>query len=323
MTHFSMLILVGFFVLATGFFSGSETALISLNRIKLRHLAESGNRNAKMLQDLLADPDQLFITMLIGTNLSIILASSIFSSYLIAQGSSLVEEIAILVITPLILIFGEVIPKSLVRQNALSSAVAAAPFLKLSFNILFPFARTLRFLNDRLLRLMGQKAFGNQPLFVTKSELKYLVQESEQKGMLKPHERSMIYRIFELGEKHVKKIMTPVDRVIALPSSATIGELMKELRKSRFSWLPVYEKDPHHFVGVVSLFDVAHEENVDRTLSEFLRPFVSVQEEMIIDEVLVTLQRKKSSMALVENKEKKMVGLVTIEDLLGELVGGV
>ena len=126
-----------------------------------------------------------------------------------------------------------------------------------------------------------------------------------------------------MGETHVKKIMTPLDRVVALPSSATVADLMNELRKSRFSWLPVYEKDPRQFVGVVSLFDVAHEENVDRTLSEFLRPFVSVEEEMVIDEVLVTLQRKKSSMALVESKEKKTVGLVTIEDLLGELVGGV
>ena len=323
MIHFSMLILVGFFVLATGFFSGSETALISLNRIKLRHLADSGDRNATLLQRLLSDPDQLFITILIGINLAIILASSIFSSYLIDQGSPFAEGIAILIVTPLILIFGEIIPKSLFRHNALSLAVSLAPIVQLCFKILYPFVRILKFINDRLLWVMGQKAYGNQPLFVTKAELKYLVQESERQGMLKPHERSMIYKIFELGEKNIKKIMTPLDRIVTLSSSATIGELMNELRKSRFSWLPIHENDPHHFVGVVSLFDVAYEENVDRPVSEFLRPLVSVDEEMIVGEVLVTLQSRKSSMALVKDREKKTVGLVTIEDLLGELVGGV
>jgi len=321
MSSFSLLILVGFFVLVTGFFSGSETALISINRIKLRGVADSGNRNAKIIQNLLEEPDQLFITLLIGTNLGIILASSIFSTYLVERGNPFVEELVIVVLTPLLLIFGEIIPKSLFRHNAFFLATVLAPLLSLSFKFFFPLARALRFLNDRLLQLMGQKDVGDQPLFVTKAELKYIIQESEQQGMLKAHERSMIYKIFELGEKSVKKIMIPLDRIITLSSSATIAEMMDLFRKSRLSWVPVYQ-DSRRFVGFVSLFDVAYEENVDKPLSSFLRPLVSVSGEMAIDEVIIALQKKKSSMALVENEEKKTVGLVTIEDLLGELVGG-
>lgn len=322
MTLFSIMILVGFFVLVTGFFSGSETALISINRIKLRHLAESGNRNAKIIQHLLGEPDQLFITLLIGTNLAIIFASSIFSSYWVTQGNPFAEELTILLITPLVLIFGEIIPKALFRHNAFFLATSLAPLLRLSFKTFFPFARILRFLNDTLLRLMGQKRMGNEPLFVTKAELKYIIQESEQKGLLKAHERSMIYRIFELGEESIKKIMTPLEHIVALEASATIAEMVSELRKSRFSWVPVFQEAPHQFIGFVSLFDVAYEEDVEKPLSAFLRPLVSVNEAMALDEVLLTLQRGKSSMAIVEDSKRKALGLVTIEDLLGELVGG-
>lgn len=324
MTLFSMLILVGFFVLVTGFFSGSETAFMSLNRMKLRHLAESGDRNAKIIHSLLDDPDHLFITILIGTNLAIVLAASSFSAYLIQQGNPFVEELATLIVTPLLLIFGEIIPKSLFRQNAFFLVTALTPFLNFCCRVLFPIATVLRFLNDRLLWLLGQKGVQKQPLFVTKAELKYLIQETEQKGMLKPHERSIIYRIFDLSEKNVKKIMTPLSQIVSLSSSGTVGEMMSELRQSRFSWVPLYEENPKAFTGFVTLFDVAFEENVDKPLSHFSRPLVFVPEEMAIDEVLVVLQKKKSTMALVENVgEKAIVGLVTIDDLLNELLGGV
>ena len=323
MSPFSIMILVGFFVLLGGFFAGSETALISLNRVKLRQLADSGNRNAQTIQKLLEDPDQLLITMLIGTNLALLLASSLFLEFLVKRGTPFAEGVAILVITPLFLLFGEIIPKSLFRQRALFLMEGLAGLLVLSFRLLFPLAKALRFLNELLLRLLGQKTPDHQSLFVTKAELKYLVQESEQRGFLEAHERSMIYRIFELGEKKVKEVMTPLEKMTTLPTSATLAEMMEESRKSRFSWIPVYEKDPTHFVGLVSLFDAAYEENVDKPLASFLRPLICVSEGTTIDEALVTLQTKKSSMALVENAEKKKVGLVTIEDLLSELVGGV
>ena len=317
-----MMILIGFFILLTSFFAGSETALMSLNRIKLRSLADSGDRHAKMVQGLLEHPDQLFITMLIGTNLAIVFASSIFSAYWISQGNRYAEELTVLFVTPLLLIFGEIIPKALFRQNAFFLVTALAPFLSFSYRFFSPLGRIFSVLNNQLLRLMGQKDVRNQPLFATKAELKYLIQESEKEGMLKPYERSMVYRIFELGEKNVQKVTTPLDQIVALPSSATLEEVIRELCQSRFSWIPVYERTPNHFVGFVSLFDVAYEENVDKTVASFLRPLVSVKEDKAIDEVLITLQRKKSSMALVENHEKKTVGLVTIEDLLHEIMGG-
>ncbi|MBI4437224.1 MAG: HlyC/CorC family transporter [Candidatus Omnitrophica bacterium] len=323
MTPFSIMILVGFFVLLGGFFAGSETALISLNRVKLRHLAESGNRNAQAIQKLLEDPDQVLITMLIGTNVALLLASSLFLEYLVRRGTPFAEGVATLVITPLFLLFGEIIPKALFRQRALFLMEGLAGPLKLSFRLLFPLAKVLRFLNEFLLRLLGQKTSSPQGLFVTKAELKYLIQESEQRGLLEARERSMIYRIFELGEKRVKKVMTPLERIVTLPTSATIAEMVGEARRSRFSWIPVYEKEPPHYVGLVSLFDVSYEENVDKPLAAFLRPLIFVSEEMAIDEALVTLQTQKSSMAIVENAEKEKVGLVTIEDLLNELVGGV
>jgi len=322
MTPLSMFIIVGFFVLLTGFFAGSETALMSINRIKLRHLADSGNRNARIIQKLLRNPDRLFIVILIGTNLGIIMASSIFSAYLVGRGNPYAEQLTTAIMTPLLLIFGEIIPKSLSRHNALFLVSLLTPLLRLFYGLFLPVARVFNFLNDQLLHLMGQKEIDPQPLFATRGELKYMIQESGKEGMLKPHERTIIYRIFELSEKNVKKIMTPRNRIIALPTTATIAQMIDLLRKSRFSWIPVYEKDPHQFVGFVSLFDVAYEENVDKPLSEFLRPLVSISDKKTIDEVLVTLQWKKSSMAIVEDMTQT-IGLVTIEDLLGELVGEV
>ncbi|MFH1857491.1 MAG: hemolysin family protein [Candidatus Omnitrophota bacterium] len=322
MSPFSIIILLGFFVLLTGFFSGSETALMSLNRVKLRHLADSGNRNAKIVQGLLDDPDHLFIAILAGTNLSIVLASSVFSAFLVERMNPYAEQLTTLIMTPLLLVFGEVIPKSLFRHNAFFLVTTLTPLLRLSCAVFFPIARALQAINDVLLRLLGQRKTEKEPLFATKAELKYLIQETEKEGILQAHERSIVYKIFELGEKEVRKMMVPVSQVVALSSSATIGEMIGQLRKSRFSWLPIYEGKPSAYVGFVSLFDVAYEEDVDKPLKPYVRPLVSVREEKAIDEVLVSLQKQKCSMAIVENADQCAVGLVTLEDLLHEIIGG-
>jgi len=157
----------------------------------------------------------------------------------------------------------------------------------------------------------------NEPL---EKALRRLKKKVEREGILKAPERSMIYQIFELREKQVGGVVTPLSEVISLEESATIADLMERSRESGLSRLPVRETSGR-FVGFVNLFDVAYEENMTKPIRSFLRALLSVPETMAVDEVLMALRSQKSPMALVTDGDGKARGIVTLEELLSELVG--
>ncbi len=320
MTFFSIASAVLFFVLMTAFFAGTETALVSINRISLRHRAEAGDRNALRLLKILEDPDRMLVSLLVGTNLATVAAATVFSHFLIVRGSPSPEILTTLLVTPLLLIFGEIIPKALFRQRALLWMPEFSGVLELSFRILFPLSKLVEGANDLLLRCLRQKGKTPPNLFVTKAEIKYLVQESEREGILKPAERSLIYQIFELGEKKVGGLMIPLSKTLSLPETATVADLIEQARKSGLTRLPVQDHSGR-FVGFVNLFDVAYEEELTKPIKGFIRPLLSVQEDVVVDEVLMALRTRKSPIAIVTDASGEAKGLVVLEDLLSELVG--
>ena len=309
-----------FFVLLTAFFGGSETALTSLNRIALRHRAEAGDRNAIRLLAILENPDRMLVSTLVGINLATVSAATLFSHYLIARSSPSPEAMTTLLLTPLLLIFGEIIPKALFRQRSLLLMQELSGVLELSFKLLFPVSKLVEGANDLLLRCLRQKGRTPPTLFVTKAEIKYLVQESEREGILKATERSLIYQIFELGEKKVAGLMVPLPAGPFPSQTSAIAEVIEVAQQSGFSRIPIQES-AGPFVGFVNLFDVAYEEDATKPIRDFIRPLFFVQETLAVDEVMGLLRTKKSPLAIVTDDQGRAKGLVTLEELLGELVG--
>ena len=309
-----------FFVLLTAFFGGSETALTSLNRIALRHRSEAGDRNAIRLLVILENPDRMLVSTLVGINLATVAAATLFSHFLITRNTPSPEGMTTLLLTPLLLIFGEIIPKALFRQRSLLLMQELSGVLELSFKLLFPISKGVEGANDLLLRCLRQKRRPLPTLFVTKAEIKYLVQESEREGILKAPERSLIYQIFELGEKKVGGLTTPLPPGPFPSQTSPIADVIEVARRNNFSRIPVQEARGE-FIGFVNLFDVAYEEDVTKPVKDFIRPLFFVQEKRAVDEVMGVLRTRKGPMAIVTDDQGTPKGFVTLEELLGELVG--
>ncbi len=322
MSTLTAVILIGFFIILEGFFSGSETALISLNRLKLRSLAQKNDRKALLILKMLENPDRLLGTTLVGTNISVICASIVLTTFLFTKFSLKSEALVTFILAPVILIFGEMIPKAVFRQKADRLGRNLIFVLKFFSLILFPIVTIVTSFSKLILKI-GKKAGPRKKfsLFVTRDELRYLIRESEKEGIVEPHERSIIYHIFDFGAKRLKDVMIPLEQIKSVDLGMSISEFKELAGKSLFSRFPVYDETRNFFIGLIYILDVLHEEEKAVSLRNFLRPMLFFSGEDLIDEVLFKLQSERQHMAIVLDASHKPVGLVTIKDLLDELDG--
>jgi len=314
---------IAFFIVLEAFFSGSETGLISINRIKLRHLIDAKIKVALNLEKLLDKPEKFLGTTLVGTNISVIAASCLFTHLIIKTYGSGYEWMTTAVLTPFILIFGEILPKSIFRQAADRIILRLVTFLRFFSWLLSPIVWLVSSITNIILAPFSgwQAPTARRSPFVTREELRYLVKESEREGVIEPHEKSLIYSIFDFSTKRVKNIMVPLRKVASLQSKATVKDLKSIVKRSHYSRIPIYAKADSDFIGIVNIFDCLHEKVLSKPVSELVRPVMFLSQEEPIDRVLLTLQLRHQQMAILVDKGNKAVGLVTIEDLLEEIVG--
>ena len=294
-------------IILAGFFSGSETALISVNRVRLRHLAEAGRVDATKIIELIKRPEQVLAMVLIGTNITVVVASGLCTS-LVGKWRS------ILIMTPLMLIFAETIPKFLFRQRANEIALKFAKPISFFHKLFYPVVFVI-------LRLSGQRERPQRSPFVTREELKYLIREGEHSGAIEPRERSIIYSIFDFGAKRVKEIITPLKKVAAIDAEADVKILEEIAKRTGYSRIPVYETSKENIIGIANILDAAFIEDTTQKVRKFARPCTFVSQDTLIDKVLLTLQSKKQPLAIVTDVNRKPIGIVTIEDVVEEIVG--
>lgn len=308
-------------VCVEAFFSGSEIALISADRANLRRRASQGDARAVLAEQLLAKPQVLLATTLMGTNLATITFSVTVALALLSSQADNGALLAVLLVTPMTLLFGEVIPKSLFQQHADRMVTRIVVPLRIASVVLRPgiwimsgFAGAM----TRLLRTDRERAF------ITRDELAMLI-ESEPTGPseITEEEREMIANVFELSEAEVYAVMVPLSEVTALPEDTTLAEAALEIVDKQHSRMPVFRSRVDDVVGVVHVFDLlqAGAGNRDRTVGEVARPATFVPESMRAVDLLVELQGTGSHMAIVVDEYGGAVGIVTVEDLLEEIVG--
>ncbi len=306
-------------ILLSGFFSASETAFSSLNRIRLKNMAVGGNKRAKLAYDLAENYDELLSTILVGNNLvniaSTAIATVLFTS---ALGQSAGPTVSTVVMTVTVLIFGEVSPKSLAKEHAESVSMAVAPVIRALIILFKPINLFFTQLKKGLKKLVRSTSSHS----VTDSELLTIVEEAEQGGGIDQDESAMLRNVIEFDDIEAIDIMTPRVDVEAVSKTASQEEVAALFRNTGYSRLPVFEETIDNIAGVI------HEKNfyssvwgTDRSIESILKPAEFIPPSMKISALLKLLQQNKLHMAVIVDEFGGTEGIVTLEDVIEELVG--
>jgi CBS domain containing-hemolysin-like protein len=320
-THSYYLILgVSLFVLLllSMFFSACEMAYSALNRIKLKNLAEKSKR-ARLALKLLETYDKILSTVLIGNNIVNITASALATAFLIGIfGEARGVSISTGVMTILLLLFGDISPKTLAKETPELTALRNAPLLRCFVFILTP-VNALVGLWKKLLLLIFPVKMNRS---TTEDELLTYVEEVRQEGAINIHEEEMIRQVIEFDDLKVSDIFTPRIDVQAVPTTSTVEEIDRKFIETGFSRIPVYQDTIDDIKGILILKDFYHEVmNGHKTPMEIIKPVVFIAKTIKIRRLLKTMQRKQTHMAVIVDEHGGTLGIVTIEDILEELVG--
>jgi putative hemolysin len=317
------LIVLVLFVGAAAFFAGSEAAIVSVSRISARTFAEKGVPGGTRLQKILEDRNRTLTTILIA-NTFVLLATSGFATYLFVElGIPQAPLWSTLITTIVLLIFGEILPKTLAVSNSARAALRLAAPLMFFIWLLTPLTSLLLATTNLIVRLFG----GSQPHgpYVTEDDIKTLVNVGVEQNVLEEGERELIHSIIEFGDTIVREVMTPRTDMIAVPVTAPPKRALDLVIADGYSKLPVYEETVDNVVGVVHdrelLIALSNGTIATSSLRALMRPVAHVPESKRISELLREMQRGKYSLAIVVDEYGGTAGLVTMEDLLEEIVG--
>lgn len=313
-------LLIGILLACSAFFSGSEAALFSLNTVQVERLKAKGGVLGRLIAEMLRRPTNLIITFLVGNELvNVALAVTATSLALLIYGEG-GEYIAIAAATTLLLLFGEITPKSLaVRYPERVSLFVAWPLQVFAYGIT-PLRWGLRKLVDAVMGARVERPIS----LITEDEFKTLVDVGEDQGIIDRDERDLIQRVFEFGDQQVSQIMTPRTDIFALEVHEPLPEVLPKIKEARFSRVPVYEGSIDQIVGILyakDLLTYSRLPDQGATLQDLLHAASFVPESKRIDELLREFQRNKVHVAMVGDEYGGVAGLVTMEDALEELVG--
>lgn len=308
-------------IILSGFFSSVELAIFSIGKLKMRRLVSGKKDNAKLLSEMKQKPQELLTTILIGNNLVNVSAASLATAIALESfpGDTGIA-VATGVITLLILIFGEITPKSLALKHNEFIALRSAPILKFLSILFKPLLFVLGKITGFFLAIFGGDT-GDQNL--TEDEVKMLISLGAEEGAIQKEEKEMIHRIFMLNDLIVENIMTPRSEIVAVESKTKINDISAKTLKEH-SRIPVYKEDLDEILGIFHVRDfIAYKgkRKNDLIVDKIIRKPLYVYANKKIDKLLKEFQLKKTHMAMVVDEYGGTIGLVTIEDILEEIVG--
>jgi putative hemolysin len=315
----TLIILVGLFLVLEGFLSGSEIAIVAADRKKLSRLAASGSRTASLASRILNEPSWFLSTTLVGSNLAEVTNAALVTSIFISLYGAVGDLYAFLLLTPLILVFGEIFPKALFQQRADRWILKIAPVIWAISVLLHPLVWFMSRTTEAISRLLKQE--GAARPIVTREELQLLLREEGGRGDINPLEREIIRRIFRFSTTKVKEAMIPLIDVVALEETATVKEAVESVRREDYSRYPVYRERVDNIVGLLYSFDLLYAESEGQPIKAFIRPISYFPETKPVDELLLEMQRNQETLAAVVDEYGGAVGIVTVEDILEEVVG--
>ena len=305
----------------SAFFSSNETALMSVNKIRLRSLADEGNKRAAMALDILENQTpKLLSAILIGNNIVNISASSLATTLAYSFGGYMVSIVTV-ILTVLILIFGEITPKNYATINAERLTLRYIPVFKFLMTIMTPVIFIINLFSRGVMRLMRVDPDAASKA-MTEEELRTIVDVSHEDGVIESDEKEMIYNVFDLGDATAKDIMVPRVHVTFADVESTYDELIEIFREDKFTRLPVYKDSQNNIVGIINMKDLLlYDKNEEFVIDRFLRKPHFTYETKSISDLLVEMKDSTFNIAIVLDEYGDMAGLITLEDILEEIVG--
>lgn len=317
-------VILAVLLMASGFFSASETALMSLSKIRIRHMQDEGIKGAKLVGKLTEDSGKLLSSILVGNNIVNIAATSLSTSLFITilNGPEGVP-VATAVMTILVLIFGEITPKTIAANNSEKVAILVSKPIRLILFVLTPVVWIFNIITNIIFKLFGIKTNIGQP-YITEEELRTMVNVSHEEGVLEIEERQIINNVFQFGDMQAKEAMVQRLDMVCIDSQNSYEEIINLFKEEQFSRMPVYEESVDDVIGIVNIKDVVfltddEIENFD--IKNYVREAFFTYEFKKITELLEEMKKDKSQMAIVVDEYGGTSGLITIEDLVEEIVG--
>ena len=310
------------FLLLKGFFSGSEIALVNADKIKLRHKARQGSKGAKLALKLFETPDLLLGTTLVGNNVSTVVFTTIGTMLmmnLLGEGGDLW---AFLLFTPILLVLGEIVPKSVYQHESDELApVIIQPlrwFSYLFYPIIFVFSRIAR----QAARIFGGGR-SDQNVFITREQLRTVLEMAERGSNVDSFDRARVRRAIRFSETLVGEAMVPMGEMVTIKHLANTSEAVDRVRRFGFNRLPVYEGNRGDIIGIATLdtWDLMDAAIASKPIDDFIDPALYVSPLQTIDELLPMLRQREDHMAIVVNEFGSAVGMITVEDIIEEVVG--
>ncbi len=305
----------------TAFFAGIETGIISINRLRLRHLVAHRVRGAAILEQFLRRPEVLLGTTLVGTNLCTGFATVLANSLADRIPWPLATALVNLSVTLVILVFCEYLPKAWFQSFPSHRSLPFARLLGACAWVLTPLRVGITSVVHRLLPIRRVETAGAQP-FLTREELVHLTREGAQTGALTPEETRMIHSVLELGGKACVQVMVPRDKMVVVEETLPIAALLDQARAQEFNRYPVWNPEKKKFTGIVHIFDVLRDaEWTGKVVRDYMKPPQFVAGRILVDHLMPRMRVTRQPMMLVNDDRFEVIGLITLEDVLTEIVG--
>ena len=314
------LIVLFLLLVFSAFFSSAETALSSLGKVKLRALEEEGRKHAKTLNKVMNDYDRVITTILIGNNIVNLSASSLATTLTIRIWGNVYISLATGILTFLVLIFGEIVPKTWARRNCEKLSLSFAPVIRMLMVVMYPVVFLIENVAKFFLFILGQnKDNGNT---ITETELRTYVDVSHEEGVIESDEKTFINNVFDFSDSNVKDIMIPRIDMISISEDSSYKDVMKVFRESMYTRLPVYREEIENIIGFINIKDLIRSKDPSAfAVGKFLREAYYTYEFKKTNDLLIEMRDSSQNLAFVLNEYGETVGMVTLEDLLEEIVG--
>jgi len=312
-------------LIGSSFFSASETALMSLSKIRIRHMQDEGIKGAKLVASLIDDPNKLLTSILIGNNVVNIAATSISTSLFIALIGPQGVAVATFIMTILVLLFGEITPKTIAANSSEKVSILVSKPIKVIIFLLTPVVWVFNLITGVIFKILGVDNKNNQP-YITEEELKTMVNVSHEEGVLEIEERQIINNVFQFGDMQAKEAMIQRLDMVVINIEDSYDEIIDMFKNEKLSRMPVYNESIDDIIGILNIKDViflTDEEIKNFDINKYIREPFFTYEFKKITQLLEEMKIEKTQMAIVVDEYGGTSGLITIEDLVEVIVGDI
>lgn len=317
------LVILLFLLLLSAFFSSAETALTTANIIRIHSLAEDGNRRASITKKILDNSPKMLSAVLIGNNIVNISASSLATIFAQHMFGNYAVSIATGILTILVLIFGEIIPKTLATMFSEKLALIYSPVIYALMWLLTPAIFVINQISQFLLLLLHID-MSKRGAIITETELRTMVDVSHKEGIIETEERKMINNVFDFGDAEAKDVMVPRIDMAMADVNSSFDDLLELFQKERFTRIPIYENSTDNVIGIINMKDLLlYDKKEDFNVRNFLRKAFYTYESKKLSELMREMKKTSVNIIIVLDEYGVTVGLITIEDLLEEIVGDI